>query len=68
MKRFLVVANPRGGTCRQLVSAETKEEAISKAKNNPNGWVTADPRDAEKDWNYRAYEKENRREHHRRGA
>lgn len=66
MKKFLVVANPRGGTCRQLVSAENEDEAIQKAKGNPNGWVHATPEDIDKDWNFRAYEKDGKREHNRR--
>lgn len=56
MKKFRVVANPKGGTCSQLVEANTPEEAIAKAQGLKDGWEHARPK-TEKDWTYRAYER-----------
>ena len=55
MKQYKVSANPKGGTCYQFVDADNEEEAVEKAKANPNGWKHSNPRDA-KDWFYKAFE------------
>jgi hypothetical protein len=65
MKTYLVQANPKGGTCRQIISAESQQGAVDQARKNPNGWVAATPRDQES-WNYFAREVNN--DHHRRRA
>lgn len=59
--KFKVSANPKGGAVFQFVEADSEEEAISKAKSNPNGWKS--PRvGGDEDWNFRAYPRqENRR-------
>lgn len=53
--KYKIAANPKGGTCFQFIEADSEEEAIEKAKANPNGWKVANPQTAEQ-WNYRAYE------------
>lgn len=56
MARYKVVANPKGGTCSQVVEADSEEDAIAKAQAAPNNWVTAKPRSV-KDWTIRAFNK-----------
>lgn len=54
--KYKVQANPRGGTCYQFVEAESQEEAVEKAWDNPDGWKSATPK-TRKDWNIKAYER-----------
>lgn len=55
MKKFRVKANPKSGTCFQDIEAETEDEAINKAWDNPNGWHSPSPK-ARKDWFFHARE------------
>jgi len=53
--KYKVSANPKGGACFQFVEAETEEEAIEKAKENPNGWKQPTLKEGTDDWYFRAY-------------
>ena len=58
MPKFKVSANPKGGTCYQFVEADSEEEAIEKAKANPNGWHSPSLKNGMADWFFRAYQKQ----------
>lgn len=55
-QRYRVSANPKGGTCFQIVTADSPEEAIQKAQDAANNWLTAKPKSS-KDWTFKAYER-----------
>ena len=58
--KYSVQANPKGGTCRQIVEANSPEEAIEKAMKNPDGWRQANVNGVDS-WNIRAYPRESYR-------
>lgn len=60
MPKFKVSANPKGGTCYQFVEADTEEEAIEKAKANPNRWLSPNLKNGMADWFFRAHERQPR--------
>ena len=60
MPKFKVSANPKGGTCYQFVEADNEEEAIEKAKSNPNRWLSPNLKNGMADWFFRAHERQPR--------
>lgn len=61
MALYKVSANPKGGTCFQFVQAESEDEAVQTAKDNPDGWKSPTLKAGFDDWNIRAFEREQNR-------
>lgn len=55
MKKYVVRANPKGGTCYQTVMANSEEEAVEIAKAE-KAWQHAHPKTMA-DWRFSAFEK-----------
>lgn len=53
--KFKVSANPKGGSVFQFVEADSEEEAVEKAKDNPDGWKIPTLNRGHDDWSFRAY-------------